>query len=70
MKQRDILLASMNAEYRELSKDSRNVENLLQSYGINYIVWDKDKNPEWDLSFIRGLKKVFSYSNFEIYKIQ
>ncbi|OGH70397.1 MAG: hypothetical protein A2754_03505 [Candidatus Magasanikbacteria bacterium RIFCSPHIGHO2_01_FULL_47_8] len=70
LKQRDILLASMNAEYRELSKDSRNVENLLQSYGVNYIVWDKDKNPEWDLSFIRGLKKVFSYSNFEIYKIQ
>lgn len=66
---REATIAELDREYKQLSADSRNVERLLQRYGVNYVVWDKEKNPEWDFSFIRNQEKVFSQGNFEIYKI-
>ncbi|KKR07382.1 MAG: hypothetical protein UT33_C0001G0001 [Candidatus Peregrinibacteria bacterium GW2011_GWC2_39_14] len=67
---RSATIAELDREYKHLSEDSSNVQKLLRRYEVNYIVWDKEKNPEWDLSFIHGLKEVFSLGNFKIFKIQ
>jgi len=45
------------------------VINILNQRGVNYIIWDKNKNPEWDLSFIKNLKEIVSYNGIFLYQI-
>jgi len=44
-------------------------EKLVRTYKVDYIVWDKNKNPEWNINKIKTLEKVFSHENIYIYKI-
>ncbi|OGF62472.1 hypothetical protein A2926_01960 [Candidatus Giovannonibacteria bacterium RIFCSPLOWO2_01_FULL_44_40] len=53
----------------EIIKPQIDANNLLKKYGVNYIVWDKNRNPEWDLSFIKNLRPVTSYNNIYLFQI-
>lgn len=44
------------------------LNDLFHEYRIDYFVWDRNKNPEWNLNKINYLKKVFSNNNIDIYE--
>jgi hypothetical protein len=44
------------------------LNDLFHEYRIDYFVWDRNKNPEWNLNKLSFLNKVYSYKNIEIYK--
>lgn len=46
------------------------VTNILKRHQVKYIVWDKNRNPEWDLSGLRGLREVMAYRNIYVYRLQ
>lgn len=69
LKKREQILPVLAAEYEALAKNPRNIEGLLKQYGVNYIIWDKNRHPEWDLSFISNLQEVISNDNIYLYKI-
>ncbi len=69
IKQRKKLIAILSAEYESLFEDSNGFKNLLDKYKVNYIVWDKNNYPEWDLSFIEDKEEIISNNNIILYKL-
>ncbi|KKU07743.1 MAG: hypothetical protein UX10_C0006G0014 [Candidatus Magasanikbacteria bacterium GW2011_GWA2_45_39] len=61
---RPLLLESLAKEYDLLAKHPEGILQLFKKYGINYIVWDKNKNSEWDLGFIQKELVVESHNIF------
>lgn len=66
--QRERLMASLAGEYERLAKNNAAIKQLLKKYGVAYIVWDKGKYPEWDLSFL-NLSEAVSSDNIFLYKV-
>ena len=67
--ERKTILPELDKEYASMAFKTGGVEALLKKYGVNYIVWNKNKNPEWDLSSLSGLTEVISNQNIYLYKI-
>lgn len=58
-----------NAFYRALAVPE-DIADILKRHQVKYIVWDKNKNPEWDLSILPGLQERLAYRNIYVYTIQ
>jgi hypothetical protein len=67
---RQKFLENLNKEYKKITDSENGITDILKSDGVRYIVWDKVRQPEWDLSVIKGIKKVFSVNNIEIYSFK
>ena len=63
---RPATIGELNKEYDEVLKNN-GIAKLLNQYGANYIVWDKNINPEWDLSALPDFKPVLSSNNIYLY---
>ncbi|MDP3935236.1 MAG: hypothetical protein Q8Q46_03415 [Candidatus Giovannonibacteria bacterium] len=63
-------LANLSKKYDQLRAKPAGIEKLLAKYGVRYIVWDKNKHPEWDLSSIKNLKEAAVFNNIYLYKIE
>lgn len=63
------LISGLSAKYDRLLAIENSVSEVLNKYGVNYIVWNKQRNPEWDLSLLKNLKEVTSYNNIYLYSI-
>ncbi len=69
-KKRQEVINALLLEYSTLIQGGhRGIDDLLLKYGVNYIVWDKNLYPEWDLSFISGLQEVISNNIIYLYRI-
>jgi hypothetical protein len=66
---REKLINDFYKEYRDRIS-SEGVLDILNKYGVNYLVWDKNKYPEWDISSLNNLAKVFEFNNIFIYKLK
>ena len=66
---REQLLSELNREYSEISRRKEGVKDLLKSYGIDYIVHDRNLYPEWDLSVLAGLQQIAVSNDIYLYKI-
>jgi hypothetical protein len=66
---REGVIGDFYAEYKN-KISSESVMEILKKYGVNYIVWDKNKYPEWDLSVFPDIREVFSYKDIFIYKLK
>lgn len=55
---------------RNIAGDDIKVMQILDKYNVDYIVWDKVVNPNWDVSFIKGIKRVSSGSSIDLYRIE
>ncbi len=64
------IISELNKDYRAIFKSRTAFADLLNKYGINYIVWDKNKHPEWDLSVISGLQEIVSSNNIFLYQMK
>jgi len=70
IRKRPAVISRLSEEYSEkLLNDNKGINKLLREYGVNYIVWDKNLDPKWDLSPIQGLEQIANYNNIYLYKI-
>lgn len=44
-------------------------EKEIKTYKVDYLVWDKFKNPNWKIDGLNFLKKVYTSGNLIIYKV-
>lgn len=66
---RPMIIEQLDKKYNKAIKDN-GVNKILKKYEVNYIVWDKNKYPEWDLSFMGDkIKEVVSFNNIYLYRI-
>lgn len=64
------LIDELSKEYSEMIVKDKGIDKLLKKYGVNYLVWDKNKRPEWDITVVSGLKQVYSYHNIYVYELK
>ena len=65
---RSALLASFMRRYESLLKDPLGFEKLLDRYGVKWVLWDKNRQPEWDLGALTGLREVVSSGGVSLFK--
>lgn len=65
---RQKILMALSEEYNTILKNG-GVISLLKRYGVNFIFWDKNRNPEWDLSVLPDLKLVVENKQIYLYKL-
>ena len=46
-----------------------NLEKELGKYRVDYVLWDKNKNPEWRFDNKKFVSKIFENNNFVIYSV-
>lgn len=68
-RKRPEIINQLYQEYNEIILENDGFNKLLKKYGVNYVVWDKNKNPEWDLSAIAGLKQMVVSNNIYLYSL-
>ena len=66
--ERHTLLTNLATDYQKLVQSREGVPGLLKQYGVEYIVWDKNKNMEWDLSVFPGLEEIINYRDIYLYR--
>lgn len=66
---RPAIIDQLSQEYGEAVLKNNGFEKLIKQYGIGYIVWDKNLNPEWDLGGLPGLKLVATSDDLSLYQI-
>ncbi|QQG42881.1 MAG: hypothetical protein HYW15_01585 [Candidatus Giovannonibacteria bacterium] len=64
---RERLIADLAREYSQLTGGG-GMAGLLKKYGVKYIVWDKNRHPEWDLSFLK-FKLLLEHNNIDLYEV-
>jgi len=52
--------------YQNLQTEGWNI-NLLKKYKLDYIVWDKNREPEWNLHKYPELMRIYDIDGIEIY---
>ncbi|MEK6867305.1 MAG: hypothetical protein AABX98_00640, partial [Nanoarchaeota archaeon] len=63
IRKRPVIIEELSREYEENVLKNKGINKILRQYGVNYIVWDKKNNPEWDLSGLESLKLLASNNN-------
>jgi len=69
IEKRPPIISRLSEEYNETVAKDNGIDSLLKKYEIKYIVWDKNKNPEWDLSVLENLKEIICNNNICLYRI-
>ena len=59
--------ANLVNEYRIFWKES--FERNLKHYRLDYMVWDKLRNPEWSLDKYTNLQLAYQYENLGVYRV-
>lgn len=67
VKYRTALIGLLIERYDALLKNPRGFEELLTQYGVNWVLWDANRQPEWDVSGLQGLQEVASTSNIFLF---
>lgn len=55
-------------EIRARDLQSQDFRSLIKKYKIDYLVWDKNKNPDWEINS-KIFKSVFQSNNLIIFKV-
>lgn len=66
---REKMISQLTKEYEETVLKDNGINKILKKYGVNYLVWDKNKNPEWDLSGLADLNEATNNNNIYLYSL-
>jgi len=69
IQKRQEFISSLSSDFKKFADKPDPIKGLLKKYGVNYIVWDKNKNPAWDLSSLTGLKELVNYNDIHLYQL-
>lgn len=59
----------VRAVYDELQTEGWNI-NLLKKYRLDYIIWDRNREPDWNLYKYPELMRIYDQDGVEIYKFK
>ena len=62
----DAILDELILEYQDFFK--KDFVSELKKYQVDYVLWDKEKNPEWRLGRFFN-KKIYDQDNLVIYDL-
>ncbi|OGF27375.1 hypothetical protein A2477_04020 [Candidatus Falkowbacteria bacterium RIFOXYC2_FULL_47_12] len=62
-------LVKVQAVLSELKSEGWNI-SLLRRYRLDYIIWDRDVSPEWNLDNYDELEEVYRQNQIAIYKFK
>lgn len=68
-RERSEIVEQLNAEYAATVLPAGGLSGLLKKYGVNYIVWDKNKNPEWEITGAGNFEPVVEKNNIYLYRL-
>ncbi|MBI5728700.1 MAG: hypothetical protein HY983_00435 [Candidatus Magasanikbacteria bacterium] len=69
MAKRDEGLSRLFDGYKKVAS-SQGIMDILKKSEVNYIVWDRNQNPTWDLSFLKGkLQELVVSNGVYLYKV-
>ncbi|QQG42865.1 MAG: hypothetical protein HYW15_01505 [Candidatus Giovannonibacteria bacterium] len=61
----------LSGEYKKIVDNPEGIINILKKAEVNYIVWDKNTNPEWDLSpLANNLQEIAASNNIYLYALK
>lgn len=60
----------VSADYRAVTQNQDGIKDILKKHQVTYVVWDENKNPEWDLSVITGLTELMSNHGIHLYAVR
>lgn len=63
----DSVIENAVEKYTKLTDD--NFIEFLKRYPVEYLVWDKKDNPEWEIDNRFGLEKVIEFGDIVVYKL-
>ncbi|MBI2612560.1 hypothetical protein HYW59_01955 [Candidatus Kaiserbacteria bacterium] len=63
------LLKEIESDYRSRFADQESVRALLAERGVQYVLWDRTKYPEWDLSVFSSLEELVSNDGLTLYRL-
>lgn len=66
---RAVLLKDLEREYGAFQSNPNVVVNVLKKRNVAYILWDKNKNPEWDISFLQSTSLIGSSHGVSLYRV-
>ena len=66
---RQNLIGELSREYNFIADQKDGIVNILKKYDVQYIAWDRNQYPEWDLSFLDEAKKIMVSSNIILYRL-
>lgn len=66
---RQKLIGELSREYNFIADRENGIVNVLKKYDVQYIVWDTNHYPEWDLSFLDEAKEIMSSSNITLLRL-
>ncbi|PLX27415.1 hypothetical protein C0583_03830 [Candidatus Parcubacteria bacterium] len=49
--------------------DNRDFYDILNEYRLDYILWDKDLNPGWEIDKYDFVEEIYNKNNIFLYKI-
>lgn len=64
---RQDFLQAFLEDYEKVAKERDGFEKLLDFYGVNWVLWDRTRQPEWNLAILRGLKEVAVQDSIVLY---
>ncbi len=67
---REKTMSRLEEEYTQLVRDEKNINDILKKFGVNYLLWDRNRQPEWDLSFLGSeIHLLLDHNNISLYRI-
>lgn len=66
---RERLMEEIATDYKQHFSDVGSVSVLLEERGVQYVLWDKVKYPDWDLSVFPTLKELVSNGTLTLYQL-
>lgn len=66
---RERLMRELADDYRKRFSDPRKVRALLLERGVKYLLWDKTRYPEWDISFFGTMEEMASSEGLMLYRL-
>jgi len=66
--ERKEVVTSLSKRFQEVATPIK-IMDILKKYGVQYIIWDAVRQPEWDLSTLPGLKELLVSNNIHLYQV-
>ncbi len=58
-----------NVLNRAVKLQKEDLEKELKNFRVDYVLWDKDKNPEWKFGNKKFVSKIFEHNSLVLYSV-
>lgn len=70
LRHRQALMEELSNRMKGLVSDPTRLKDLLALYGVEYVVWDETKYPDWDVFVLPGIREMMSAGDLRLYRLE